>query len=224
MPLTTNPRPHWYVDQTPITVRLNEWRDMVVQANQTYERLQISINNATTASQVYLAEWNANLTAATYGATYGSNIGQWITADYQWQPASEEQTRRWRREKLEVLRASKRARKTLMKFLDQEQLASYAATGRFRVVASNGWVFELRKQGNPLLLGDDGHADASFCIHPREVFPKEDTLLSFMLMLMSDVDDFLKIANRTTIRQRPLAPVPPQPAAHEGLIVIGQAA
>lgn len=184
------------------TVALAQWRDAVARTQVAYDRFTVTANSAASALYEYQRAWSTNVTYATTSAANATLA--WNVED-----ATPQNQARWRREKLELLRASKRARKTLMKFLDAEQLASYAATGRFKVVASNGWVFELRKQGNPLLLGDDGHADASFCIHPRERFPDEDKILSFMLLLMSDVDDFLRIANRTTIRQRPLAPVPP---------------
>lgn len=97
-------------------------------------------------------------------------------------------------------RAERRAEGLLRSWLTEKQTADLEKNGWFdvRVPSSDGSsrTYRIRRgvAGNVSLLGPDGRAVKSFCAHPDGV-PSPDVMLSQKLMLETNEDMFLRIAN-----------------------------
>lgn len=96
-----------------------------------------------------------------------------------------------------------KARTLLNEHLNEEQRATYERDSYFEVVVPGtlrhyrireGWSHNVERLEN-------GQPVESFCIHPAQVVPNPDNMLAQKLMLEACEKDFLKIANRSVIRQ-----------------------
>lgn len=65
---------------------------------------------------------------------------------------------------------------------------SAPATGRrYRI--------RLGRARNVDLVGPDGRVQRTYCCHPAEMVPNEDTMLAQLLMLRTEEEAFLSLAN-----------------------------
>lgn len=73
--------------------------------------------------------------------------------------------------------------------------------GFFTVLASTGGVYQIRmgRYGNVTRIGEDGTPTDRFCIHPGPDMPDADTVLAQTLLLWTDEERFLKVANRLSL-------------------------
>lgn len=95
--------------------------------------------------------------------------------------------------------AVQRARELLYEHLDEEQEASYRENLYFETVGSNGTRYRIEwgYAGNVLALNESGRPWRRYCCHPSG-YANEDTLLTQKLLLETDEDSFLAIANIDT--------------------------
>lgn len=102
--------------------------------------------------------------------------------------------------------AKSRARRLLFSMLNPQQqkqldeknyfdLTVYSQDGKSRV-----YRIEHGYAGNVKLLGADGQPVKRYCIHADSRLPYEDQMLAQKLLLESNEQDFLKIANMTQLR------------------------
>lgn len=118
------------------------------------------------------------------------------------QAALAEQARqRWAEEqaRLEAERAeaSKRARVLLEENLSDEQRLQLRDNNWFEVVTPRGTYRIHNGRSGNVQRYRDGRPTDRYCIHPGELVPNEDTMLAQKLMLETDEDAFLRIANRS---------------------------
>lgn len=106
-----------------------------------------------------------------------------------------------------------RARRLLASMLSPEQREEFEAENRFHLKVIDGQSGEERVyridqgyQGNVKLLGPDGRPVRSYCIHAKTTddegrrLPNEDHMLAQKLLLQTDEESFLRIANMTPVR------------------------
>ncbi len=128
-------------------------------------------------------------------------------------PVSAEERARWRESEREFERkaaeererrkaAETRAEELLLANLTPEQRDEYKRMKRFSVHLPNGKVYRIRKgfAGNvelvePGMTGRSLKRVESFCIHPAERIPDQDTMLAQKLLLEADEPEFRRIAN-----------------------------
>jgi len=92
-----------------------------------------------------------------------------------------------------------KAKALLHGFLTSEQIAQLAAQQWFEIVSQKGNRYRIH-QGqvrNVRLVGTDGRLGTSYCIQPAEYVPDEDAMLAQKLLLESDEDAFVRIANKS---------------------------
>jgi hypothetical protein len=102
-----------------------------------------------------------------------------------------------------TMAASKRAEKLLFTILSPSQVKQYSDDGYFEQDIG-GRIYRLHansRSGNVVLL-ENGKPKFKYCAHPEDAHdtPIPDVLLSQLLMLKANEQDFLKIANRTVLR------------------------
>ena len=106
-----------------------------------------------------------------------------------------------------------RARRLLASMLTPEQREEFEAENRFHLKVIDGKSGEERVyridqgyQGNVKLLGPDGRPIKSYCIHSATTddegnrLPNEDHMLAQKLLLQTDEERFLQVANMTPVR------------------------
>lgn len=101
-------------------------------------------------------------------------------------------------------KAKARAKELLVKHLTPNQRGEYEQHGCFHVVTRKKHRY-LIKQGrisNVIRLNKRGKPVRAFCIHPKIFVPDEDTMLTQKLMLETDEDEFLRIANHRKVHTR----------------------
>jgi hypothetical protein len=104
--------------------------------------------------------------------------------------------------------ARRKAEELLRESLDEQQREQFDETKWFFVISQSGKRYRVRRgwAGNIDELNEADEIVASYCIHPRERVPVEDSMLIQKLMLEADESRFLEIANRTGFNApRPLA-------------------
>lgn len=98
--------------------------------------------------------------------------------------------------------AQKKAEELLLENLDAEQRKEFATNKRFTVHVrgkeDKHYLIEYGYAGNVKLLRE-GKAVAKFCIHPVVQCPNEDVMLAQKLLLETNEEQFLKIANKTVL-------------------------
>lgn len=103
----------------------------------------------------------------------------------------------------QVEEAKVRARKLLLDLLEEEQKEELLRDGWFHVETRDGTRrYRLSPNSSPRRVhGEDG-AQWSYCIHPDYGYPQDDIVLAQKLLLESDEEMFLKIANATRLTAR----------------------
>lgn len=119
------------------------------------------------------------------------------------QPTEEElAARRAEQERQQQVRetARDRARTLLESLLDDMQREQLRKDGFFHVQTRDGEREYRLAPGRPPIRvkGEDGRR-LSYCIHPTGGFNAEDVTISQFLMLVSDEDQFLRVANATPV-------------------------
>lgn len=176
--------------------------------------------------------WNQNWTAVGTASTTTTWVnwntvytGQAGIATYAQAPETEEQraereacSREWReradREARERQAARDRAEELLILMLSEEQQQSRRENGWFAVRGStSGKVYRIRAgQVSNVDEMDGNEVAARHCAHPPQV-PDADAHLAQMLLLATDEDQFLRVANTRRLRPEPrLQAVPDAPA------------
>ncbi len=114
-----------------------------------------------------------------------------------------EQTAKRLKEKAERAAAEHRAQNLLFTILTPSQVKQYTDDSYFEIEV-NGRTYRLNKRSYSrnveLIVG--GKVKEIYCAHPSDahVLPVPDTLLAQMLMLKSDEQGFLRVANRTVVQ------------------------
>ena len=126
----------------------------------------------------------------------------------------EEETQRRRQEADRALQerlraeqeAKDKAEALLLRSLTDNQKQDLALRNYF-LVESGGETYKINRgfAGNVKLLDQTGREIRSFCIHPTERVPDADNMLAQKLMLETDKERFLRIANATDLVPRPAA-------------------
>lgn len=101
-------------------------------------------------------------------------------------------------------KAVKRGRKLLLGILTLTQQEEYARTKSFTVAGADGKIYKLRKGGTTHQIDESGLPVLSHCIHLPYSYIDEDTLVAVKLMLETDPDTFLKIANTSRLSASPV--------------------
>lgn len=169
------------------------------------DAIDFNFINGTSAATYYNVQMNVTMTTnMTTGASYvGVDVADTPERRLARQRADELAKRRAAKRAREREAAEKRGRKLLLSLLDEEQTREYARTSTFKVTAADGRVFRLRK-GKTAELLDTDVATASYCIHlfadtDGRRYVDEDTMISQMLLLQNDVEEFERIANITPL-------------------------
>lgn len=171
----------------------------------------------TSASTTATTVWTAWSAATTTNVTAASNVlnvwTSWVDvtgapgpvivnqAGYARQPTEEElEARRAEQQKQAEARetARQRARSLLESMLDDMQREQFNKDGFFHVQTRDGEREYRLAPGRPPIRvkGEDGRR-FSYCIHPTGGFNAEDVTISQFLMLVSDEEQFLRVANAT---------------------------
>jgi hypothetical protein len=101
-------------------------------------------------------------------------------------------------------KAKARAKELLVAHLTPNQRREYEQHGCFHVVTRKKHRY-LIKQGrisNVIRLNKRGKPIRAFCIHPKIFVPDADTMLAQKLMLETDEEEFLRIANHRKVHTR----------------------
>jgi len=168
-------------------------------------------------SQATWGIWNGGmLTVSTQIITMGSNVTLWqtwnnvytlapttlgnvVSYGYGSVESEEERVVRLEKEKIvlqEMKEKEERAEKILLSVLDEKQKETWKAEKRFEVVVK-GKIYRIKKRERVQLLDEKGKVKTAYCIHPdsSHALPSEDIVLTQKLLLESDEEAFLKIAN-----------------------------
>lgn len=105
----------------------------------------------------------------------------------------------------DVALADNKAEALLMSLLSPEQRDHYRRLQCFEVLTTRNGErrrYQIRQgiAGNIYRLDESGAAIESFCIHAAGDYPTADHMVAQMLMLQSNEEQFLRVANRTRIR------------------------
>ena len=153
------------------------------------------IATGTTANnlvQYYQTAMNQQVNSAIYQAyVYG-------TYTLPAQPVETEEERIAREERaVKRVAASSSAEELLLMCLAENQKKAYKERKFFEVTVK-GKVYRIHhgRSMNIDLLGKDGAPAVRYCAHPGEYVPDADTMLAQFLMLTTDEEKFLKIANK----------------------------
>lgn len=178
--------------------------------NGTWLQWNQTATSATNVTDVWLG-WNqTTVTAST------TNVAIWAswtgsgTTYYEPVELSPEDRERRQAEAAERTRlaneAKARARTLLLEVLDEQQRAELESDGHFHVHTRDGERTYRLKPGSPpqRIKGEDG-SRWSYCIHPRESFPADDTAAALKLMIEAEEASFLDIANATHLGRIPVA-------------------
>lgn len=114
---------------------------------------------------------------------------------------------RWKREAEEKEKAKKRAEELLLSFLTPEQRDELERLNHFHlIVGERKYRIKRGRSRNIELLDASGKPVEKLCAHPRDYIPDADTMLAQKLMLETDEEAFLKMANHTPIHYPPEPP------------------
>ena len=94
-----------------------------------------------------------------------------------------------------------RAKRLLNQCLDQEQRQTLKERDHFYMRTASGKLYRIEygRAGNVFLMEGDLVA-RRYCIHPDDYCPNYDTMLMQKLMLETDEEQFLRMANATIVR------------------------
>lgn len=107
---------------------------------------------------------------------------------------------------LEEERLEKIAENLLLDHMDEEQKKEYEEVGHFHVISQDGnrYRVEKKRSGNVVQEKEvDGKVVDVLrcCLHSRASVPLGDDLLSAMILLKGDEQEYLRLANKSEIRQ-----------------------
>jgi len=178
-----------------------------------WQNWTISYDTTSTTGETTWSNWNDySTTSATANTTWviWANGSQSVD-DYQpVQPSAEAIAQIKEREAQRVkeqaerekqrVEAQKKAEKLLVENLNEEQQKAYQERKVIPIRSHSGKNYEIHKgrQGNVRRI-HEGEAVESYCIHPSEYVPDEDTMLTQLLWLRWCEEDFLRVANATRI-------------------------
>lgn len=155
-------------------------------------------------TQTVTITWSANTTAATWIGLNGYWPQQVNSNAYGYggygAESSQQQLRRRaqaNREWEEFKRASERARELLYELLDEEQQAEFESKRYFHVETADGRRRYRIVKGNGVREVKDDRVTSYLCIHPEKYLPDEDVMVAQKLMIETDEEAFLEIANAT---------------------------
>jgi hypothetical protein len=177
--------------------------------------------------------WNQAYASGTMGfntttaTAYISNGATWVSWNTPVQETEDQQREREERQRAEAERfaredaerravreaANARALELLRSMVSEQQWADYQAKGWFEVRGSRGRRWRIRKSGqsgNVDLMPEAGDVrEASFCAHPGDWLPNADAHLAQMLALVTDEEEFVRVANVHHGRRPVYAPLEP---------------
>ena len=148
-----------------------------------------------TTSSVTSNIWYVWTQQSSGSANYGTQVSQQAYQE------SSEQVKK-RTEDREAAR--KRAAELLLAHLDKDQQESLKRERKFIVHSRDRqrvYVVHHGRAGNVQLLNKAGVPIAKYCIHPVMECPDEDTMLAQKLMIETDEESFLRIANKTVLQR-----------------------
>lgn len=158
-------------------------------------------SNSITTSDTVWTDWNTTAGRVTY-QPYVYTAPKLTPEQIEAQRAERERIQaEWRaaeeKRVAEEAEARRRARIILEENLTPEQHAQFKDNGWFEVVTPRG-TYRIRngRSGNVDRYVDGGLKDR-FCTHPTEMVPNEDNMLIQKLLLETDEEAFLRIANRS---------------------------
>ena len=95
----------------------------------------------------------------------------------------------------------KRAEALLTAYLDEKQKKDLAEKNHFEVVDKSGKRYRIKRgiAGNVFLLDEYRKTKKKFCIHPIDSVPTADAMLSQLIWLKWNEEEFLKVANVTDL-------------------------
>jgi hypothetical protein len=106
-------------------------------------------------------------------------------------------------------RVNDRAEELLLSLLSDDQCFSYTQNGWFEVRGSAGGLYRINRRGQAgnvdELPAPGAPRIASYCIHPAGNFPDADAHAAQYLALVTDEDEFRRVANRTPRYRIPAA-------------------
>lgn len=146
-------------------------------------------NDAASTATTFWSDWN-NTTSATSTDIWPS----WVAdAEAQWVYVAP------REPSAEVVEAKQKAAAILDRHLTEDQRAQLARDRFFVVRGSKGRNYRINhgRARNVVEVDAEGKAVAHLCAHPGIACPDEDTMLAQKLMLETDEDSFLAVANRS---------------------------
>lgn len=154
----------------------------------------VSALQATTALNVW-SVWNSQLVRF-YGSS-NSVIRAEVQESEECKRVRDEQLRKFQEE--EKLKTEK-AKKLLFSMLTDEQKESWEKKKHFEVLVK-GKLYRIRKSSTVRLLDDEKKEKISYCIHPSYDYrlPEDDVALAQKLLLETDEEAFLRIANATRL-------------------------
>lgn len=113
--------------------------------------------------------------------------------------AADAETRR-SAERAARVTANARAEQLLFSLLSDEQARTFREHGWFEVLGSRGRRWRIRNRGQAgnvdLMPAAGNERDATFCAHPPDHLPDCDAYVAQMLHLVTDEDDFRRVANK----------------------------
>jgi len=152
--------------------------------------------------------WNTNTTGTASSATWN----QWQIRQDRWEIRQEyrplvdrepARPRVYARPKEDIELARRKGEQLLMEHLTPEQKAMYRRLKKFRVISSEGKVYELdatKQWHNVFELDDKGKRVNEFCIYQTGQGPLPDNHLGQKLLLEADEAEFKRIANMTQLQ------------------------
>lgn len=170
---------------------------------------QWTASSSTNLTEVW-GLWTSNFTNSTAATTqtvwldWTGSSGPIVASQYGYRQPTPEETEERRREAEEragvVALAKTKARQLLRDVLDRNQRRELERDGHFHVQTRDGERVYRLKPGSPpeRVKGEDG-VRWSYCIHPRESYPADDTAAALKLLIEADEDEFLRIANASRV-------------------------
>ena len=184
------------------------WNDDWTSAS---NEIRISTSDATTSGNQIWAYWNSEWQ---HRLVYPMPSGQLEHLQNQvYHPVSAEQREQWHREDAERRRvaeeymkklaeeqavAKERAEELLRSCLTSQQREELEQKHHFHLFVGNRkYRINRGRTRNIELVDEQGKVVKRLCAHPSEMIPDADTMLAQKLMLETDEESFLKIANHS---------------------------
>jgi hypothetical protein len=99
-----------------------------------------------------------------------------------------------------------RARETLRRVVGDDQYRRFLKYGSISLRAASGRTYVIFPGAAHTIVYQDGRQAEQLCVVLRGNFPPTDTMITRYLMLLSDEDEFRRIANKSApiVRSRPV--------------------